>query len=139
MREGLKLFEISDVVVQDKTHETGASNIRRLSAVYVGNTDGFEIIHGLIDRVMQLTGIPALVDLKERGIKKPESSYFEVVPKDHPTFFPSRSADVVLHLEGGKDVVLGSYGVVHPKVLKAYDISHPCSVVEMDIAPLLDA
>lgn len=35
----------------------GARNERRLCALYCGKSSGFEIIHGLLDRVMQLLGV----------------------------------------------------------------------------------
>ena len=50
----LKLFEISDVVVKDAGAEVGARNERRLAAVFYNKSPGFEIIHGLLDRIMQL-------------------------------------------------------------------------------------
>uniref|UniRef100_A0A4W5RDT9 Phenylalanine--tRNA ligase beta subunit n=1 Tax=Hucho hucho TaxID=62062 RepID=A0A4W5RDT9_9TELE len=50
----LRLFEISDVVLKDETKDVGARNNRRLCAVYYNKSPGFEVIHGLMDRVMQL-------------------------------------------------------------------------------------
>ena len=35
----------------------GAKNIRKLCAVYAGLTSGFEIIHGLVDRIMTLSEV----------------------------------------------------------------------------------
>ena len=37
----------------------GARNNRRLCAVYYNKSPGFEVIHGLLDRVMQLLEVPA--------------------------------------------------------------------------------
>jgi phenylalanyl-tRNA synthetase beta chain len=61
---GFKLFEISDVVLADATHTVcdtvvGCKNVRRVCAVYVGPTAGFEIIHGLVDRIMTLAQVDA--------------------------------------------------------------------------------
>lgn len=53
-----KLFEVSDVVLRDDTTEIGAYNTRRLCAVYANKSAGFEIIHGLIDRVLTLLEVP---------------------------------------------------------------------------------
>ena len=53
-----KLFEVSDVVLRDDTAEVGARNNRRLCAVYANKSAGFEIIHGLVDRVLLLLEIP---------------------------------------------------------------------------------
>ena len=57
----MRLFEISDVVVRDDSCDTGARNCRRLVATYMGPTAGFEIIHGLVDRIMSLVQVKAVV------------------------------------------------------------------------------
>lgn len=54
----MKLFEISDIVVTDVEAEVGARNERRLCAINCNKTAGFEIVHGLLDRVMQLLEVP---------------------------------------------------------------------------------
>ncbi|XP_041420067.1 phenylalanine--tRNA ligase beta subunit [Xenopus laevis] len=53
----LKLFEISDVVVKDPSKDVGARNYRHLCAVYYNKNPGFEVIHGLLDRTMQLLAL----------------------------------------------------------------------------------
>lgn len=50
----LKLFELSDVVLIDSSNEVGARNERRVAALYSDKSSGFEIIHSLIDRIMQV-------------------------------------------------------------------------------------
>ncbi|OQR96595.1 phenylalanyl-tRNA synthetase beta chain [Thraustotheca clavata] len=130
LKEGLKLFEISDVVVLDDASDVGAKNIRRLCALYTGQTDGFEVIHGLVDRVMQLLGIQCSL---EDGYDK--NLFYTMVPSSNATFFPGRSADIVLS-QNGEKIKLGTFGVLHPIVLNHYDLLYPCSVVEMDIEPL---
>jgi len=54
----LKLFEVQDVVLTDATAEVGARNERRIGAVNCNKSAGFEIVHGLLDRVMQLLEVP---------------------------------------------------------------------------------
>ena len=54
----LKIFEISDIVLRDSGKDVGAKNERFLSALYYNKNSGFEIIHGLLDRVMQVIEIP---------------------------------------------------------------------------------
>lgn len=34
----------------------GAKNLRNFAAVYAGTTSGFEVIHGLLDRFMEVLG-----------------------------------------------------------------------------------
>ena len=69
----LKLFEISDVVIKDAGAEVGSRNERHMSAIYYNKSPGFEKIHGLLDRIMQLLEVPpAKVSLSSKLI--------------HPTF-----------------------------------------------------
>lgn len=54
----LKLFEVQDVVFADETTEVGARNERRIGAVNCNKSAGFEVVHGLLDRVMLLLEVP---------------------------------------------------------------------------------
>jgi phenylalanyl-tRNA synthetase beta chain len=54
----LRLFELSDVVLLDGERDVGARNERRLVAVHCGKASEFEVIHGLLDRVMQVLNVP---------------------------------------------------------------------------------
>jgi len=54
----MKLYEIQDVVIADENTEVGARNERRIGAVNCSKSAGFEICHGLLDRVMQLLEVP---------------------------------------------------------------------------------
>lgn len=54
----LKLFELSDIVVLDPSNEVGARNERRLCAINCNKAAGFEVVHGLLDRVMQVLEVP---------------------------------------------------------------------------------
>lgn len=56
----MKIFECSDVAVQDKREERQSKNYRRLCALYMDRKAGFEVAHGLLDRVMQILGVPFL-------------------------------------------------------------------------------
>jgi len=62
-----KLFEVSDVVLRDDTAEVGARNNRRLCAVYANKSAGFEIIHGLVDRVLLLLEVPWSANKDKNG------------------------------------------------------------------------
>jgi len=118
----LKLFEISDVVVKDAGAEVGARNERRLAAVFYNKSPGFEIIHGLLDRVMQLLEVPNTTD----------SSGYQLRQGDNTALFPGRAADIIAYGQ-----VVGSLGVVHPEVVTAFDLTLPCSVIEINIEPFL--
>ena len=54
----LKLFEVSDVILVDASCETGCRNERRLAAVHVTTKSEFEVIHGLLNRIMEVLGVP---------------------------------------------------------------------------------
>jgi len=115
----LHLFELGDIVCKDLKSETGAANHRVLSAIYCNTTSGFEIIHGLLDRVMQLLRIPH----KSRNA----AGYF-IKDSIDPTFFPGRRADLWVG-----DKRIGVLGVVHPEVLQNFEIPFPCSALEIEI------
>ncbi|KAM8804923.1 SYFB ligase, partial [Eudromia elegans] len=116
----LKLFEISDIVVKDDSTDVGARNHRHLCALYYNKNPGFEIIHGLLDRVMQLLDVPN----EENGyvIKAAEGS----------AFFPGRCAEVI-----AKGQSIGKFGVLHPDVITKFELTMPCSALEITIEPFV--
>ncbi|XP_011306638.1 probable phenylalanine--tRNA ligase beta subunit [Fopius arisanus] len=120
----LKLFEVSDVVLKDKKSECGARNERRLCAVYCNKSAGFEIIHGLLDRVMQLLEVPWSIDKSKDGY------YLEAA--EDPTYFPQRCAKIIVH---GQEI--GKMGVLHPEVLQKFELHLPCSSLEINIERFL--
>merc|ERR1719309_1560686 len=120
----IKLFEISDVVLKDLGTEVGARNERHLAAVFYNKNPGFEIIHGLLDRLMQLLEVPPVQSGSSDG-------YFLRQGED-PTFFPGRAADIVAYGQ-----VVGSLGVLHPDVVTGFDLNLPCSAIEINLEPFL--
>ncbi|GAA5836651.1 hypothetical protein JCM11251_002687 [Rhodosporidiobolus azoricus] len=85
----LRIFEVSDVVVKDPREERQARNVRRLGAVFCGRKAGFEVVHGLLDRLMLGLGIKNLVSESS----KEEAGYY-IKASDDATFFPGRSAAI---------------------------------------------
>jgi len=109
----IKVFEIQDVV--EKTdNEIGATNKRKICAVYYNTTAGFENIVGLADRLMEL--------LEIRSYKLRESQ--------DPIFLEKRSCDLVI---GDAELVVGKIGVLHPDVVTNFDLQCPCSLLEIDL------
>lgn len=53
----VRLFEVSDVVLLDAGKAVGARNERRAVAVVCDRSGGFELVHGLLMRVMQALGV----------------------------------------------------------------------------------
>jgi len=119
----LKLFEIGDVVLKDDSTATRARNERRIAAINCSKTPGFEIVHGLFDRVMQLLQVKH---------KSEDNLGYEVIPCTDGLFFPGRCAE--LHYNGKP---IGKMGVVHPEVLMKFDITNPCAVMEINLEVFL--
>ena len=118
-----KLFEVGDVVVLDPEADVGARNSRRLLVLYSNVQSGFEVVQGVLDRVMQVVGI-AKFDGSDFGYQLQESN--------EPTYFPGRQAHV---MRNGKKI--GVFGIVHPDVCAKFDIVSPTSVLELELEPLM--
>lgn len=56
----LKIFEVSDIVVKDDSDERKARNIRKCAALFCGRKAEFEVVHGLLDRLMLMLDIENL-------------------------------------------------------------------------------
>ncbi|KAJ3436645.1 phenylalanine--tRNA ligase beta subunit [Anaeramoeba flamelloides] len=121
----IKLFEVSDVVLLDQKSEIGSKNVRRCAGFYSGTTDGFEYIHGLLDRIMEVLDVPC--DLEG---EKTEAYYIRET--DHPSYLPGRCASVFY-----RHKQVGYLGVLHPEVLINFKITTPCSVLEIDLEEFL--
>ncbi|ORY24670.1 putative phenylalanyl-tRNA synthetase beta chain [Naematelia encephala] len=162
----MKVFEVSDVTVQDRTLERQAKNYKRLGAVYMDKKAGFEVAHGLLDRIMQILDVPLL------HTKDSDKQYgYYIDASDDPTYLPGRGAKVYLRprpsvctteptptpgntagplhslaqglksalpsTASSRDIVIGSVGILHPTVLANFELVRPCSALEIDVEPLL--
>lgn len=163
---GFKLFEISDVVLVDPEHVVsqtivGARNSRRICAVYAGPTSGFEVIHGLVDRIMTLTEIAPDAAYIAYSAKSDEEKFrvsrdgwiytIEALSESDPsysTYFPGRAASILLQSPDANNNTtatdqqpkircIGTFGILHPKVLANFDILYPATCVEFDLESLL--
>lgn len=120
----VKLFEVSDVVTLDPSKDVGAKNERHLAALYCNANSGFEVIHGLVDRVMQVVGV--------KPVAIGDNSGYFIQPSKEPEFFPGRQASIIC-----KGSCIGTFGIVHPQVLQNFLIPDPCSILEINIESLL--
>jgi phenylalanyl-tRNA synthetase beta chain len=155
--KGLRLFEVSDICRLDPTTDTGARNERHACVVYTGPTAGLEIIHGVVDRLFELLNVrPELVTEKQsmsRGeIKEMEESKSEkpttsgdtiqryiLQEQDNATYFPSRSANILIDMGDGRPPVkIGEMGVLHPDVLTKFQLGYPVSCMEIDLEMFVD-
>ena len=131
----VKLFEVSDVILLDDASDVGARNERRLIAINCDKSSGFEVIHGLLNRVMQIMGIPHETlsedtsknrDLIARGFS------YSWKAEDSPAYFQGRHASVYAM---GKRI--GGLGVIHPDVLNNFGVDFPVAALEITIEPFV--
>jgi len=122
----LKVFEVSDIVIKNDQSDVGAINKRNLCALYCDTSSGYEVVHGLLDRVMALNKVQC------KDINKPLQhsglSTYYLKPSEDPTFLPGRRADIILN-----EQKIGVIGVIHPEVLDSFKIPYPISGFEICI------
>lgn len=123
----LKLFEISDVVLLDADRDVGARNERRMVAINCNKSAGFEVVHGLLDRVMQL------LEVSWKG----DRNGYRLETTEDPAYFPGRCADIIFRDQSGGERAVGKIGVLHPSVLQAFELTNPCSIFEINIEPFV--
>lgn len=134
----LKLFEISDVVLKDDEAEVGAKNERRVCAVNCNKNAGFEVVHGILDRIMQALDVPwdktTGYCLKAANGEWPGcflTNSLSISLSD-PSYFAGRCATIQYK---GHDI--GRIGILSPTVLEAFELSNPVSVVEISLEPFV--
>ena len=116
-----KVFEISDCVVLDPASETGAKNVRKVCAMVLDQSSNFEVIHGLLDMIMTKIGA------------EHKKNYKLSVDTKDPRFF--QPWGVSIDMNGKK---IGSMGVLHPEVLKNFELTYPVTCLEIDFDALFD-
>ena len=145
----MRVFEVSDVAFKDANErQRMARNERHLAAVYCNKTASFEVVHGLLDKMMLMLGIP-------RVSRTQDTPGYYIEEAQDPSFFPGRAASVFLRRTSPKggaletlkhtfesalgvaDVRLGTLGVLHPEVIGHFEIPYPCSSLELNLEPLL--
>ncbi|KAI7501506.1 phenylalanyl-tRNA synthetase beta chain [Hortaea werneckii] len=132
----MKVFEVSDVCYKDMELERRSRNERHFAACWYGKTAGFEQVHGLLDRVM--TMLKAAFITREEGVKGPGVQGYWIEEVDDPTYLPGHAAAIYLKLGGHQDAKkIGQFGILHPTVLKNFELPFPASVLEMDVEVFL--
>ncbi|KAF5752703.1 putative phenylalanyl-tRNA synthetase beta chain [Tripterygium wilfordii] len=116
----IKIFEVGDIACLDGKRDVGASNRRMLAALHCGANSGFELIHSLVDRVMEVMGTPFVPAGDDTG--------YYIKRSDAPEFLQGRQASIIY-----KGKCIGIFGIVHPEVLSNFGIPDPCSHLELDI------
>ncbi|QKX56624.1 uncharacterized protein TRUGW13939_03729 [Talaromyces rugulosus] len=129
----MKIFEVSDVAFKDVSLERKSRNERHFSAAWYGKTSGFEVVHGLLDRVMSMLKSTFVTGLENPAAS--DASYW-IEELDEPTYFPGHAASVHVKI-GGKEQVIGSFGILHPTVLENFELKYPVSTLEINIEAFL--
>nr|BAJ99943.1 predicted protein [Hordeum vulgare subsp. vulgare] len=115
----MKIFEVSDVVVKDDKAERKARNIRKVAALYCGKKAGFEVVHGLLDRVMAMLDIENLKNNAGKSDSGKAGYYIE--QHDDATFFPDRAAKIYYRPAGAKAAAHGQRPSLEKKAESALD------------------
>ncbi|KAL2826860.1 hypothetical protein BDW59DRAFT_144844 [Aspergillus cavernicola] len=132
----MRIFEVSDVAFKDLSLERKSRNERHFAAAWYGKSSGFEIVHGLLDRVMAM--LKSAFITGEEGLENPEVSdaHYWIEELTDPTYFPGHGASVHVRI-GGKDHIIGTFGILHPTVLENYEMKYPVSTLEINIEAFL--
>jgi len=122
-----RIFEISDVVIIDKNNEVGAANRRKLCFAYTNTVSSMEIVQGMVDLLMKKIG---LAFHEKNDVKK----RYVIKPSNDPAFFEDRQAEIFIQ----DDIKIGIYGIIHPKVLKNFNIKNPVTLCDIDLQTIMD-
>jgi phenylalanyl-tRNA synthetase beta chain len=132
----IKIFEVSDVAFKAPELERKSRNERHFAAAWYGKTSGFEIVHGLLDRLM--TMLKSAFVTKEDGLEMEDAKGMQywIEEVDDKTFFPGHAASIYARI-AGKTHVVGVFGILHPTVLEKFELKYPVSTMEINIEPFL--
>ncbi|TKA75307.1 hypothetical protein B0A55_07612 [Friedmanniomyces simplex] len=166
----MKIFEVGDVVFQDKGRERRSRNERHFGACWYGRGSGFEQVHGLMDRVMGMLRVGFIS--REEGLGEEEEEEegakglkggkggkgegkagkeglgYWIEEVDDPTYLPAHAAAIYLRLPSSSSSSsssqpppppqrIGTFGILHPTVLKRFELPFPTSVLEMNVEVFL--
>lgn len=143
----IKVFEAADVVFKDTKLERGAKNRRMFCAVIAAHASNFEVVHGLLDRLMLMLGVKRATPASAAGAaavvakgstaqNDPHEGYW-IAEDDDPTFFTGRCASIHLRDDAGETHRIGTLGIVHPEVMDRFEIPLVASALEFDIERFL--
>jgi phenylalanyl-tRNA synthetase beta chain len=95
----MKIFEVGDVAFKDLSLERKSRNERHFAAAWYGKTSGFEIVHGLMDRIMLM--LKSAFITSEDGLEGKGDSYssywIEEVDGTLYSFFTPTITTLTLH------------------------------------------
>ena len=120
----IKLFELSDVVFLAPDKEVGSQNQRQLVAVQCSKESGFEVIHGLLNRVMEVLGIPLRQGQEKHAIRnhlgiafKPCSPWYGENSQKQANRKTANGGNIIVSsvplCQGANNVICRSEGTMH--------------------------
>ncbi|MFV1951769.1 MAG: phenylalanine--tRNA ligase subunit beta [Nitrospinota bacterium] len=108
-----KIFEAGDISIVDSKAETGARDIKKVTAGIIGTKIGFSDIKAVLSALLHEMNIT-----------------WDITEFDAPFLIPGRSARLISRDTGKKFAVMGE---IHPSVLEKYSLISPVAIFEMDI------
>lgn len=112
----IRIFEVGEVFNINGESDTGVINCRRIAGAVAGTTDGLSDLIALINQVLTKCKV-----------------HTRLVKKEKSLFLEKRGGRILCD----DDVIIGNFGVVHPRILKFYGIGLVCSIFEIDLDNLL--
>ncbi|OCK82239.1 phenylalanyl-tRNA synthetase-like protein beta chain [Lepidopterella palustris CBS 459.81] len=128
----IKIFEVSDVGFKDMSQERKSRNERHVAAAWMGKSSGFEVVHGLLDRIMLMLKNNFIT--REERLKNDKLEGYWVEEISNATFL--KAANIHLNI-GGKHHIIGIFGILHPTVLQKFELSYPVSTLEFNLEVFL--
>jgi phenylalanyl-tRNA synthetase beta chain len=144
----IKIFEVSDVAFKAPELERKSRNERHFAAAWYGKTSGFEVVHGLLDRIMLMLktsfcnttpeSYPAPTTENNTAQAAPSTiEYWISQDADNATFFEGHAATIHVRVGDSQPVAVGVLGILHPTVLDNFDLRYPVSTLEVNIEVFL--
>lgn len=135
----MKIFEVSDVAFKAPELERKSRNERHFAAAWYGKTSGFEVVHGLLDRILAMLRTAFIT--KEEGLEVKNGArgsdiQYWIEEVDDPMYFAGHGASIHAKI-GEKEAQIGSFGILHPTVLEKFELKYPVSVLEFNVEVFL--
>lgn len=105
-----RIFEVGFVIRNGK-------NVLHLCAVQAASRSSFTEVKSLTESILGEMGVEYSLD-----------------PCDYPTFVPGRGASIMVDGES-----IGVFGEMSPSTIVGYEMTHPVTVVEMDISGIISS
>ncbi|KAJ8606349.1 hypothetical protein MRB53_041018 [Persea americana] len=100
-----------------------------------GKTSGFEQVHGLLDRIMLM--LRSAFITREDGLKNDKLQGYWIEEVEDSTYLVGHSAAIFLRLAGAEPQRIGTFGILHPAVLKRFDLPFPTTTMEINLEVFL--